>query len=159
MEPEARRRRALITGVVLLGFSALYLYQTFGYSPGSEAPGLPNARTLPLVLVGVLVLLSGVLLWQARSSGSSGGAVPDAEKDARLVEEPSIRRLGLVLVMLLAYLLMMPYAGFVVSTVLLGVSLQIVVFRASWIKSIVISVVISGLTYWLFAVFLGVLLP
>lgn len=159
MEPNAKRRRDLLTAAALLAFAVFYLVQTFGYSAGNEDPGLPDARTLPFLLTGALVLLSLVLLGQALSSRRGGGGALEVEEDARVIEEPSYRRLALLLGMVLVYLVVMPYVGFVVSTVALGIALQMVIFRVSWMKSILISVFVSGMSYLVFAVLLGVLLP
>ncbi len=153
-------KRGVWTAVGLLAFAAFYLYNTFGYS-ARGASGLPNARTMPLLMVGVLVLLSLVLLWQslARQQGAVVRHIDPDEDDARLIESPSLRRLGVFLVMLLAYLLVMPVAGFLLSTALFGLALQVVIFRASWIVSAGVSVLVAGASWWLFNDLLAIPLP
>ncbi len=153
-------KRGIWTAVGLLAFAAFYLYNTFGYSARGAA-GLPNARTMPLLFVCLLVVLSLVLLWQALTQRPGAGErhVDPDEDDARLIESPSLRRLGVLLVMLLAYLLLMPIVGFVLSTTLFGLALQVVVFRASWLVSAGVSVLIAGASWWLFSELLAIPLP
>ncbi len=160
MEPNAKQKRDVWTALALLGLAGFYLFNTFQFSPGGSAK-LPNARTLPFLLTGALVLLSLALLWQSRFQHIKRPAVlaEADDDDAMLIEDPSRVRLGLFLAILVGYALIMPYAGFLIATVLLGVLLLTIVFRAFSVTNLVAVVVLTGFSYWLFARVLHILLP
>lgn len=154
---DARREIWTVLGLLLV--MGIYLYGTFQYSPQGQS-GVPNARTFPFLILAILTLLIVALLWTSRSPTSGPTiALEEDDEDVRLVEDPSLARLGLLIVMLLAYLLVMPQIGFLVSTVLLGIVMQIVIFRASWLMSVVVSVALAAGAYGLFSSVLSIPLP
>ncbi len=164
MRFEAWPTKDVWVSLALLCVAAFYGYNTFGYSEGT-APGLPNARTLPLVLTAVLTLLALVIFARALVAARPGASAPagaDAEEDpedARLVEAPSLARLGVLLALLVVYLLLMPRVGFLVATVAFGVAVQALIFRSRLLSGAIVAVAMAGLGYWIFASLLDVPLP
>lgn len=151
------RNRDVWTGLGLLGVVAVYLYGTFQYS-GTGQPGLPTARTLPVILMVLLTVLAVLVLWDGvRSAGPEAASSED--DDVLLVEEPSKARLGLAVLLLFAYLVAMPFIGFPIASVALGIVLQILIFRTRWWMAAVTTLVITGLAYWVFDKFLQIPLP
>lgn len=160
MEPNVKQKRDVWTALALLGLAAFYLFNTFQFSPGGSS-NLPNARTLPFLLTGALVLLSFALLWQSRFQHIKrpSALVEVDDEDAMLIEDPSRLRLGLFLAILVGYALIMPYVGFLIATALLGVLMLTIVFRAFSVINLLAVVALTGFSYWLFARVLNILLP
>ena len=52
-----------------------------------------------------------------------------------------------------------PRIGFLASTVILGVVMQVVIFRANWLLSLMVSAVLAAGGYWLFSEMLSIPLP
>ena len=158
------------TAITLLVLAGLYLWGTFQY-PGSGTPGMPSARTFPLLLDGALVALSVTLLATAavrRAPSRATGREPhpteaadDAppEAPALTAAGEGLRRLGKAVVLLLAYLLVLSRVGFVAATLALGVALQVWLFGTRWPSSLLWSALLVAGAYWLFAVILQVPLP
>ena len=159
------------TALLLLVLAGLYLYGTFQY-PADGGPGMPTARSFPLLLDGVLFILALALLLSASlrrpgrgaASGGTGlgageGQIPSGAPEAAVPSQPAWRRLGLAVALLFAYLAVLPRIGFVVSTVLLGVAVQVLLFSARWHWSLLWSVAMVAAAYWLFAIGLSVPLP
>ena len=146
----------------LLIVMGLYAYGTFQFSDRSQ-PGIPNARSFPLALLGILAVLTIVLVWTSRDSREEPDPTAmglDIEADDALLEEdPSLLRLGIMTMMVLAYLYIMPSVGFFFSTVLLGVAMQIIIFRGPRLLSLVVAIALSAGAWWLFAGFLSIPLP
>lgn len=154
------RRRDIWTVLGLLVVMGVYLYGTFQYTDRSQPP---NARTFPYVLMVLLGILIVVLLWTSRNSRDSAHTTEadlDTEDDDPLLEEdPSLTRLGILALMLLAYLIVMPGVGFLFSTIALGVAMQIIIFRGPRILSLVVAIALAAGAHWLFAGFLSIPLP
>lgn len=153
------RQRDIWTALGLFVLMGVYLYGTYQFSDRSP-PGVPNARTFPFLILGTLAVLTIAMLWTSRQPEPEEPAgMPEDEADVRLVEDPSLARLGLLVAMLLAYLWVMPRIGFLASTVILGVVMQVVIFRANWLLSLVVSAVLAAGGYWLFSEMLSIPLP
>ncbi len=160
MEPNANKKRDVWTAVVLLALAGFYLFSTFQFSPGGSG-NLPTARTIPFLLTGALVLLSIALFWQNRFQQiKRPAALSEGDDDeALLIEDPSRLRLGLFLAILVIYALTMPYIGFLIATIALGVLLLAVVFRSVSLVNFIAVLALTGFSYWLFARVLSIPLP
>ncbi|HEY8486951.1 MAG TPA: tripartite tricarboxylate transporter TctB family protein, partial [Limnochordales bacterium] len=141
-----RPNRDQWAALLLLGVAGLYLWGTFQY--GDEGPpGMPTARTFPLLLDGALAVLALVLGIGASLGGvgrpqpaHGGAAAPDslpfgqgegqandvsrsAQELPGAAREPgppdgsALRRVALAVALLAGYLAALPRAGFLVSTV------------------------------------------
>ncbi|GAB4069032.1 tripartite tricarboxylate transporter TctB family protein [Ancylobacter sonchi] len=108
------------SGLVLLALAGTYFWAT-GAIPDSTledevgAVGLPHALTAALVLLGLILLVRGVLA--ARTEAAAGPE--DEERDATLPRALGFLALGA------AYVLLLPYVGYLVAVALLigGVAL------------------------------------
>jgi len=107
-----------LSGLVLLVLAATYYWAT-GLIPDSTledevgATGLPRALTFTLAGFGVILLVRGVLAARRAAPKAANAADDDEEQDATLP-----RAIGFLLFGL-AYVLILPYAGYLISVGLL----------------------------------------
>jgi putative tricarboxylic transport membrane protein len=143
-----QRALLLVDGVALL-LGAVYLWIAFGYPLGTmERPG-PG---LYPIFLGILFVIAAI-----------GSLVTDLVKPAKgELGFPQGKDLGRFLMMLgggATYVLLLPYAGHLVSAIILVfVALQ-AMGRTSWLMKICFTVGIALGSYYLFDVFLRVPLP
>jgi putative tricarboxylic transport membrane protein len=138
--------RAVGLGLTLLGLVAIALASRFREG---TATGGPGTRFLP-VLVAVIVVVLGVAL-ALRPSASEGAAEP--------LEPGGARRAIWTLGAVLAYVLAFGRLGFVLATVPFLAVLLLAYGERRWPVVLAVALGATGVTYALFAVWLGVPFP
>ncbi|MDQ0218149.1 tripartite tricarboxylate transporter TctB family protein [Peribacillus cavernae] len=142
------RNAGVWAGALLLGFAGFIFWQSLSfdyYTVRGPGPGF-----LPLWLSGVLIVISLVYIWEA------------IKKEVIVFKQilPKGRALGNILSMLgsiIIFMIVISYAGFVVSAVIL---LFIVLVREfKWYSALGISVVTSIIVFLVFNSLLGIPLP
>ncbi|MCJ8142888.1 tripartite tricarboxylate transporter TctB family protein [Ancylobacter sp. A5.8] len=111
-----------LSGLVLLALAGGYYWAT-GFIADSTledevgAVGLPHALTLALVLLGLILLVRGLLAARAAAAhaatGPGAARVEDEERDARVPRALGFLAIGA------AYVVLLPYLGYLVSVALL----------------------------------------
>ena len=140
------RRPSGRLGFALLGLVAIAIAS--GFREGT-ATGGPGTRFLP-VLVGVIVIVLGAVLVLR----------PPASGDATAPLEPGgAGRAIWTLAAVLAYVLLFARLGFVLATVPFLVVLLLAYGERRWPVVLAVALGATGVTYGLFAVWLGVPLP
>ena len=138
--------RAVGLGLTLLGLVAIALASRFREG---TATGGPGTRFLP-VLVAVIVVVLGAAL-ALRPSASEGATEP--------LEPGGARRAIWTLGAIVAYVLAFGRLGFVLATVPFLAVLLLVYGERRWPVVLAVALGATGVTYALFAVWLGVPLP
>jgi putative tricarboxylic transport membrane protein len=138
--------RAVGLGMALLGLAALALASRLREG---TATGGPGTRFLP-VLVAVIVVVLGAAL-ALRSSASEGATEP--------IEPGGARRAIWTLGAVLAYVLAFGRLGFVLATAPFLAVLLLAYGERRWPVVLAVALGATGVTYALFAVWLGVPLP
>jgi putative tricarboxylic transport membrane protein len=138
--------RAVGLGMALLGLAAVALASRLREGTSTGGPG---TRFLP-VLVGVIVLLLGAAL-ALRPSLSGPATEP--------LESGGARRGAWTLGAVLAYVIGFERLGFVLATIPFLAVLLIVYGERRWPVVLAVALGATGVTYALFAVWLGVPLP
>ncbi|MCK0206641.1 tripartite tricarboxylate transporter TctB family protein [Starkeya koreensis] len=152
--------RDLIAGAVLLAIAGAY-YVSIGTIADSTLSDEVGAAGLPLALAGLLALIALVMMARAvlatRAARRAGGPVAAVEDDEE--GDASVpRALGLLLIGA-AYVVLLPYAGYVLSVALL---IAAVAFYEGAARSWVIPAAAIGgaALYWaIFVKLLGVHQP
>jgi putative tricarboxylic transport membrane protein len=138
--------RVVGLGMTLLGLAAIALATRFREG---TATGGPGTRFLP-VLVAVVVIVLGAAL----------ALRPSAARDASEPLEPDgARRAIWTLGTVLAYVLAFGRLGFVLATVPFLAVLLLAYGEQRWPVVLAVALGATGVTYTLFAVWLGVPLP
>ena len=135
-------------GLVILVFAGTFFYQALGYdfySKYGPGPGL-----FPIWLSGSLVVLT--LLYIVDSVRKSGISIRDI-----LPKGAGLKNVATVFASLLAFLVVMPFAGYTIASVIM---LFILFHREyKWYSGLGISIAVSLTIFYLFKSFLGVPLP
>lgn len=135
-------------GLVILAFAGTFFYQGLGYdfySKYGPGPGL-----FPLWLSGSLLVLT--VLYIVDSVRKSGISVRDI-----LPKGSGLKNVATVFASLLAFLVVMPLAGYTVASVIM---LFILFHREyKWYSGLGISIAVSLAIFYLFKSFLGIPLP
>lgn len=138
--------RAVGLGLAVVGAVAIYL--ATGFREGTVTGG-PGTRFLPILLA-VIVIGLGVVL-ALRPSASEGPVEPIASAGRS--------RVAWTLGALLAYVLAFGRLGFLLATVPFLALLLLVYGERRWPVVLAVAVGATGVSYALFAVWLGVPLP
>ena len=136
-----------ISGLVVFFFAVAIFWQGRGLSFGSlHAPG---PGFFPALIAGVLVILSLFLI------------IPGGKKvnEGNPISVPSLIRMFVVFVALVAYFFFMEYLGFVIISFLLMAFLFLRVARQKWYVAFSSAVICIGLAYLLFDILLKSNLP
>jgi hypothetical protein len=138
--------RAVSLGLVAVGLLAIYL--ATGFREGT-AHGGPGTRFLP-VLLGVIVIVLGLVL-ALRPPAAEGALEPYAPGGAQ--------RATWTLAAILAYVLAFGHLGFLLATTPFLAILLRAYGERRWPVVLAVALGATGVTYALFAVWLGVPLP
>lgn len=120
-----------------------------GSSLGIGSPSAPEPGFFPFCGGLLLVVVSGILLFQALHERSTGNQ-PFAN-----IWRPAILTVGLI-----GYATLLDRVGYLIATMLLSlICLQVIEIERTWWKSIVISLILTLISYALFNKLLMVQLP
>jgi putative tricarboxylic transport membrane protein len=148
----------LTLGVLALTGSAGYLYET-AQIPASLLEDAVGARGVPLAIGWVMAVLGAVLCVRGVVRGRvDAGAPPEGTTFFSTALRPHAQALGL-LAILAMYVVLLPYAGYIASTVLLIVT--VAWFSGATRSSYLLVIAIAGSVFlWLmFDPMLGISLP
>lgn len=156
MTPVKRRRRAgeLVFAAGLLAFSLAAFWQAFGISGFS---GLSTPGVFPMLASGAMVLAAlCILLRTAAASAPDRGA---GRELLRFLQEVVPLRLVAVLALILAYLVAMPWLGFLVSSGLFLFASFCFLWRRNPFFSLLLAGFCLGAIFVIFRVVFQVVLP
>lgn len=142
------RNAGVWVGLILLGFSGAIFFQAFSYGYyGSYGPG---PGLFPRWLGGGLFVLS--ILYIIDSIRNGGLDIRELfPKDA------SLRKVGAVFLALVLFLLIVPFAGYTLASVLMLFLLFIGEYK--WYSSLLYSICVSASVFYVFKYLLNVPLP
>lgn len=141
----------IIFSIFLFLISASYFFYGFSYDfwNGSR----PGAGFLPLIIGGLLTLLTAVnILLEVRQSKLEGKAVG---KD----ESFELKDMLIVAAMILLYMAVFPWLGYLISTALFILLVLGFLNSKKWIQNILITVILLTVIYSVFDYFLNTGLP
>ena len=142
-------QKNLIFGLVCAVASVLLFWSTF-YLPPPLQPKAPGPATFPRIILTILFLLGGLLAWQGWSGRSTVGGENDEPVD--------YKRFSLLVGLIVIYLALLPYLGFITASFLyLFSTLRFI--KVTWIRSLLYSLIVVASYYLVFAILLGVRFP
>ena len=134
----------IIISVVLLGFLASLAMQL------SEIPDV--SRNYPTILIAVAALMSGFLLVKSVLK----------YKTAEVVETNVVGQLKIILpfcLMIIAYLILMGYLGYIISTVVFMIAALCYLRMKNKIAVVILALAMTIVIYFVFSKYLIVVLP
>jgi putative tricarboxylic transport membrane protein len=143
------RRVGVITGLVLLGFGVLIIADTYRLGAGWASDG-PQAGYFPF-RIGVLIAFCSIVVVVQ--------ALRDKSGDALFVEWAKLIPVSQILFPLIAYIGVMQYLGIYVASAMFVAGLMRWLGKYSWLKSVLVAVVMSLVIFWLFEFEFSVPLP
>ncbi len=156
------RRKDLIAGVVLALFALWYFHEAAGIKSfaGLGGSAVINSATMPRIWAGCMLLLSCALILRSLRSGRRSG-----RKEQRRGSPAAWCRehaaVLLTFAALAAYAALMVPLGFMAASTLY-ISAQIMILQGSrrhWFSALLIAVICSAASYFIFVRGLAVLLP
>jgi putative tricarboxylic transport membrane protein len=139
----------LTIGVVGLVFSVGYIGMSIPFPLGELDQ--PGAGVFPLIVGAGMILASLVTLWE--------GWQMDKAAQVDLPDGTDRKRLFSLLGLLFGYILMLPWLGMIIVTMLFCVLLLRVLSDLSWLRILVYSAMISTAFYAVFVTLLKVPMP
>lgn len=137
----------VVVSVGLIALALLWLYASGGLREGDGEPGpafLPRVVSVALLVVLLAILASETI---GRVRGRSG---------AQSTQERVNRRQVSMVVIMAVYVVILPLAGFIVSTVLLLLVVSKMFGVGGWIKPVIVSIAATGAIYLVFVEILRV---
>lgn len=142
--------RDIIAAIALLIFSAAYLWATFQL-PDRTIPNTPGPSFFPFVVIAVVAVLSAGLLIKGVSGLRVAGAGPFRPAPAR--------RPALTMGAILVYLALLPWAGFLIDSVVLFAVLTMLYGARDPVKIVFWSLAVPGVLFAVFTELFQILLP
>lgn len=157
-EPQPPRSRvpefALCAGLAVAGI--VVLIDALRLSNNVTGVDPLGPKPVPVVVAGALIVLAGVLAL-AVARGDLGEA--EAGEDIDLHAKADVKTVGLMVAVFAANIALIDLLGWVISGALLFYGLAIVLGSRHFIRDLAISIALSLITFYGFAIGLGVGLP
>jgi putative tricarboxylic transport membrane protein len=131
-------------------FSLLYLWQSYLLPPGNVLIG---ARTFPLLVGGLMIVVSLILVWQQFRPAAAGAEEKTVEEELDLEidnEEQDWPGTLIVIVAILAFIAAFDTLGFVIAIALFLFGLSTFFSPAKWLTNLIVAVGFAVGSYVLF---------
>ncbi len=149
------KKANLVASIIGIGLSIYVFFKasTFSKAPGTiTGPGFfPMAIAVGLLIVSFLIILQQVLVKVDKKT--------DKKMNTLSLKDEGIRRSFISLVSTIAYVLIMPYLGFITATVLYLFFLMFLLNNRAYVKMGIISVLVSICVFLIFKTILNITLP
>jgi putative tricarboxylic transport membrane protein len=145
----------VVAGGFMFVFAVAYLMAAFAIPEPSFENAVVGPKAVPLAIGVALAATSlglairGLVWGRSERDVASGEAVPPQD----------LRKLGVVALLLLAYILIFIPIGYAISTFLFMLSVTMYLDREHWVRNLVYAVVFSAVVYSIFVYVFGVQLP
>ena len=155
----------IVGGVLLL--TGLYLLWEAWKAVGDEELTITSPRIAPLIVTGMWVLFAAIYFVRQLVNPLADYPAPepsDEDEDehaaADTVHDPiDWRTTGLVAVLLVAYVLLLEPAGFILSTAAFYLAVSRVLGSRKWIRDIIVALALAFGVYLSFTQLLDIVLP
>ena len=145
------QRQDLVAGGVILATSAFFVWQAMQLPESGRGSASLNPRTIPLTLLGLIMVLAIVVMARSpRSQPAESAEEPDGEPDPF-----GLRRTVAMVALLVLYAVLLQYVGLVASTVVFVVG-ALVLLAQRLLTSLLVSLAYAAALYLVFVVLLGV---
>ncbi len=156
----SNRKIDLVAGIVLAIFALWYLYQSFSIRMFAAMGKVAvNSATMPKLWAICMLLLAAALISRYFRKGKAKKAEKKAGSGSILADNAEVIA---TFVSLIVYVVLLKYAGFIVSTSLYVFAQTIILMQKherNYVKAGVLAIVFSVVAYFLFVHVLAVLLP
>jgi putative tricarboxylic transport membrane protein len=148
----------VLAGVAMFAFAVAYLVAAFAIPEPSFENAVVGPRVVPIA-IGVTLSVASLAL--AIRGFVKGRSVRDAAPGAPGEDAPpqDLHKLGVVALLLLAYILIFVPLGYAISTFLFMLAVTMYLDSEHWIRNLVYAVVFSVVVYSIFVYVFGVQLP
>ena len=148
----------VVAGGAMFAFALAYLVAAFAIPESSFENTPVGPKAVPIAIGVALGVASLALAVRGFLKGRSArDAAPGAPGEDAPPQDP--RKLGVVALLLLAYILIFVPLGYAISTFLFMLAATTYLDREHWIRNLVYAVVFSVVVYSIFVYVFGVQLP
>lgn len=154
-ESVLRRNISSVTTLLIglfIFFSIPSQIDVFDTGSGSRV----NARTLPYLISSAIIVLS-LLIIASDIVGVRKNEALSSENERR--ETTSYGRVFLAFAAIALWIILLPYLGFNITTILLVASIMIIVGKCRWWQIVILPLILSFPVNYLLALVMGVYLP
>lgn len=145
----------VVAGGFMFVFAVAYLMAAFAIPEPSFENAVVGPKAVPLAIgvalaaTSLALAIRGLVWGRSERDVTSGEAAPPQD----------LRKLGVVALLLLAYILIFIPIGYAISTFLFMLSVTMYLDREHWVRNLVYAVVFSAVVYSIFVYVFGVQLP
>jgi putative tricarboxylic transport membrane protein len=145
----------LVAGGAVFAFAVAYLVAAFAIPESSFENAVVGPRVVPIAIgvalgaASLALAIRGFLKGRSERDAAPGDDAPPQD----------LRKLGVVALLLLAYILIFVPLGYAISTFLFMLAVTMYLDRERWIRNLVYAVVFSVVVYSVFVYVVGVQLP
>lgn len=155
-----KKCRDLILGIVMLLFSGFYLINAFQIKTRPKlTPSYASAQIMPVLLGVLLAILSVICIFQGiRQMKTAGGT----EEQTKKKDKGDIMAVVFTFAVIIGYIIVMPYLGFILSTMLylfLQMNILAPAEKRNYLLFAIVAVVFTALVFVAFRIGLQQLLP
>lgn len=159
----SKDRKDRIVAVVLLFFAA-FIVVSGARIPQASIGGGPGPGAFPMFLGTVLAVLAVALFWTAgrkkkKEEPKEAALAMDEVQD---IDEPvreKVKRVVTSVILLAVYFVMLPYLGFIASTIIFGIGFLMLLYREKAKATIIPVLAITIFAYVVFELALSIPLP
>ncbi|MCM3653339.1 tripartite tricarboxylate transporter TctB family protein [Metabacillus litoralis] len=142
-------RSEILVAVIIFLVAFIFLIQSLSLPYNSEIG--PGPGFFPLWLSGILLIVSCIYIYQAIKK------VKEKEEFQWFSDKQALKKILYILGTLILFVLLISFLGFLfTSTIFLFLLL---VKEYKWYKSLMISIIVTLIVYWVFGTLLDVALP
>lgn len=147
-------------GIALLGAAVIVLVFTQSiHSIGLGDNFDPGPRAFPIGLSAMLAIGGLIELWKSRAKPeTASGSPPMGSPSTEASSDSNHKTVLLLLGCFLVYVLLLPWLGFSISTLLMA-TLMMLLLGNTWKQSLLVSIILITIIYVLFVLLFKVPLP
>lgn len=159
----SKDRKDRIVSVIMLAF-AIFIFVGGAKIPQASAGGGPGPGAFPMFLGTALAGLSVMLFWTAgrKKKKEEPKEASQALDEVQEIDEPvrdKVKRVITCVVLLMLYFVILPYLGFLASTLLYSVAFLMLLYREKSKAALIPAIAITIFAFVMFELALGIPLP
>lgn len=159
----SKDRKDRIVAVIMMIFAVFIFVGAVSIPKASMGEG-PGPEAFPIFLAVVLAVLSIMLFWTAgrKKKKEEPKEAKQAMDEVQAIDEPAaakIRRVITSVILLMVYFIILPFLGFIASTVIYGIAFLMLLYSEKAKATLIPAIAITIFAFVIFEMALSIPLP